>query len=173
MIYFIADNHFFHSLASSNRGFDSSSEMDMFMIKRWNNKIKDTDDVYILGDFAFDPKGNKIAQLIQSLKGRLHLILGNHDLFVDRLSDTDTQNMFVEVCQYKEIKYNRIKFILFHYPIREWKFKKFGSIHLHGHQHTTVYEDENMLNVSADLIGFTPISIDDVLKRVNRPMLSE
>ena len=43
--------------------------------------------------------------------------------------------LFEEVCDYKELKYQKKFLVLSHYPFLEWNHSFRGSIHLHGHQH--------------------------------------
>jgi len=164
MLFFTADNHFFHNLAAEHRGFETGDEMNEFMIKQWNTVIKSCDTTYIIGDFAFDRHGTKISSLVNRLNGKKILLKGNHDHWADRKHIPKIYELFDDILTYKEIKYNKKKFILFHYPIMEWNFKRFGSIHLHGHQHVTNYNIANMLNVSVDLHDYKPISIDEVMR---------
>ncbi|MBR1670849.1 MAG: hypothetical protein IJ695_09135 [Butyrivibrio sp.] len=45
MIYYIADCHFFHEALNTRmdeRGFAGAEEMNEYMIKRWNDKVRDT-----------------------------------------------------------------------------------------------------------------------------------
>lgn len=60
---------------------------------------------------------------------------------------------------YKELKTDYGRFILFHYPIVEWHAAHYGSIHLHGHIHSTgEYNTENQKKKFADRfpMGHTP-----------------
>ena len=78
MIYFTADLHFYHDnvIRFANRPFENSQQMNKALIKNWNDKIKPTDEVYILGDFTM--KGHALAQeILYQLKGKKHLIKGN------------------------------------------------------------------------------------------------
>lgn len=55
MNYYIADTHFGHEnvILLDSRPFVTVDEMDREMIERWNEKVQDADDVYILGDFCY------------------------------------------------------------------------------------------------------------------------
>lgn len=56
MRYYISDQHFFHrSLIEKmdHRGFADTEEMNEYMIRKWNAKVRVNDETVILGDFAF------------------------------------------------------------------------------------------------------------------------
>jgi calcineurin-like phosphoesterase family protein len=142
--------------------------MDEVMIRKWNSVVKSKDVIYIIGDFAFDRHGGRISGLVNQLNGKKVLIKGNHDHWANLNIIPKINDLFDEVVDYKEIKYNKIKFILFHYPLLDWNFKKFDSIHLHGHQHVTNYDIPNMLNVSIDLHDYKPISIDEAIRLIEK-----
>ena len=56
MIYYISDTHFNDQkiFDKCKRTFESLDEMKETIIKKWNNKVKDTDIVYVLGDIGKD-----------------------------------------------------------------------------------------------------------------------
>lgn len=55
MIFFTADTHFGHAniLKLCGRPFDTIEEMNEKMIGNWNDRVKGTDTVYIVGDMFF------------------------------------------------------------------------------------------------------------------------
>lgn len=71
------------------------------LIARWNATVKDTDDVYILGDFIYKAKKPAIWYLKQ-LKGRKHLIQGNHDFHI--LKDENLMKEFVSTDKMMYVK---------------------------------------------------------------------
>ena len=73
-IFFIADTHFGDEriLRYENRPFASVEEMDAQIVRNWNERVKDDDTVYLLGDV-----GNE--SFIKNLSGRKFLVKGNHD----------------------------------------------------------------------------------------------
>ena len=84
-IMYIADCHFYHNRICremDNRGFPSYAEMNEHMIARWNEKVTARDSVYILGDFSI-AKGDATEKILQKLNGKLHLIIGNHDRYLE------------------------------------------------------------------------------------------
>lgn len=55
MIYYISDLHFGHQnvIGMDGRPFETIEEMDETLIRLWNERVTDDDDVYIVGDFAY------------------------------------------------------------------------------------------------------------------------
>lgn len=171
MNFYISDLHFSHNkvIEYCKRPFKNAKEMNLFMIMKWNSRIRHSDDVYIIGDIAFGK--NTLQNSVALLNGKKHLIIGNHDnVFLKRASDDILDKCFVEITQYKEIDDNGRLVVLFHYPIMDWNKKKYGSYHLHGHIHNIenyVQEysrnTQNIFNVSADLVGFSPVTLDELI----------
>ena len=84
-ILYIADCHFYHDRIChemDQRGFSGYEEMNEYMIAQWNKKVTNKDDVYIIGDFSI-AKSDATEKVLKQLKGKLHLILGNHDRFME------------------------------------------------------------------------------------------
>lgn len=54
--------------------------MDAELIERWNRKVHRNDTVYIVGDFIFRCR-RPPEEYFDLLKGKKHLILGNHDKY--------------------------------------------------------------------------------------------
>ena len=79
MNYYIADTHLGHDNIRrlSRRPFKTIEEMDKTIIDNWNGRISDNDDVYILGDFSY--KSENTITYLKHLKGKKHLLIGNHD----------------------------------------------------------------------------------------------
>ncbi len=169
MIYFTSDLHFYHDkiITHTQRPFYNAEEMNKTLIQKWNNKVSSNDEVYILGDFTM--KGAEIAaSCLYSLRGRKHLIRGNHDRFAD--SAAFEPSLFVSIRDYMEITYLNTRFILFHYPIVEWNGYWKGAIALHGHQHN--HKNYNLENrkkgirrydVGVDANDMEPVSAEEII----------
>lgn len=163
------DLHFYHNniIKSVDRPFKNSDEMNSVLIKKWNDKINFDDDIYILGDFTM--KGPEMAtDILYKLKGKKHLIKGNHDYFVEKKAFD--KSLFVSVKDYEEIKYKNIEFVLCHYPFLEWNGYYRGAISLHGHQHNQrKYNLENLkkgilrYDVGVDANNMEPVSVEEIL----------
>ena len=130
MNFYISDLHFGHKniIISDNRPFSSVEEMNETLISNWNSVVTNADKVYVLGDLFWDNRSGK--EILPLLKGRLHLIQGNHDKL-----NTSLRQRFEWIENYAEIDDKSNKIILCHYPIAHWKNADYGTIHLYGHIH--------------------------------------
>lgn len=160
-IFVISDTHFYHKniLKFCDRPFSSIEEMNDTMLNNWNNVVSENDIVYHLGDFGLGNK-TKLENIFDSLNGTKYLIRGNHDI----RSNVHKFN-WVDIYDLTTINYKEKNFVLCHYPMQSWDRMYYGSIHLYGHVHNNVIpiELENMYNVSADVINFTPKLLDDYM----------
>lgn len=145
MNFYTSDLHFGQAslLATGKwkeRPFRTLDEMHSEQIKRWNKKVTNADDVYIIGDVGSRGYANMHPELLVQLKGRKHLILGNHD----DVSDLRVRQQFVEIAYYKEItdtnKGQNRKIVMSHCPIMMWAGQHKGTILLYGHLHNTIDE---------------------------------
>lgn len=168
MNFYIADCHFGDErvIAFSHRPFASLEEMDETMIRNWNKRVGDYDDVYIIGDLIYR-KADALSYL-KRLKGRLHLICGNHDQ--ELAEEASLAKFFVEIRDYLVIKDRDHRLVLFHYPLLEWDGYYYGSWHLYGHihNHPSLTQEKcrhlfKALNCGVDVIGFTPRNFDELV----------
>ncbi|OUQ12533.1 hypothetical protein B5E87_09670 [Massilimicrobiota sp. An142] len=151
MNYYISDLHILHKNVCGegnnfdNRPFETMKEMMEYIKYHWNKKITNADDVYILGDMCWK-ENEEAIQFVSTLKGKKHLILGNHD----RCKDGRYAQQFVEIVPYKEVKEfingKQYRLILSHYPIMFWNHQHRlkdnvpVNIHLYGHLHNSQEE---------------------------------
>ena len=137
MKYYISDLHLFHenAIAFDHRPFASLQEMHDTILKNWNDRVTNGDMVYILGDVSMRGKKEELIAFVAQLKGRKVLIKGNHD----DVSDYRYQQLFHEICDYKEmhdtIGKEHYSLVLSHYPIFSWRNMGRGRILLYGHTH--------------------------------------
>ena len=159
MIWFTSDQHFYHKKMLEYRNFNTIEEMNNFLIKKYNQVVKDKDIVYFLGDFSFGTVTQTI-EILKQLKGHKHLILGNHDRKKIYKKNIFKQ-YFESITDYYELKYNHQLYILCHYPFETWHKKNYGSIHLYGHIHfNNINFIKNRYHVGVDTNNFTPVCID-------------
>ena len=162
MIKFTSDLHFYHSnilkFQPHDRPFISMEAMNDYIASYWREEMKPSDELYVIGDISMGHK-TKAIELIKTLPGRIHLIRGNHDHF----SKTQEAALFASVNDYKVVKYQGHKIVLFHYPIEEWDTCYRGTIHLHGHCHGNLKNIKtNRFDIGWD-VRKRFVSIDEVI----------
>lgn len=143
MRFYIADCHFGHDAVRKldGREFSSIEEMDAVMVERWNETVREKDEVVILGDLCMG-KGAQANELLGRLHGRKYLVTGNHDKFF--LKDKAFQpGRLVWIKPYAEMHDNRRKVVLCHYPIVCYNGQYHGdaTYMLYGHVHATADYD--------------------------------
>ncbi len=176
MIWFTSDTHYCHEniIKYCNRPFKDATEMDLEIIKKYNEVVSDDDIVYHLGDFSIDSYTPEIkaqrepylVNVFKQLKGKKILISGNHDAMYLELYN----KLFDSILPYHEIKdeNNRVKFVLCHYPFESWNNKNNSSIHLHGHSHGKALKLKNRYDVGIDSNNFYPINIENLIIEVKK-----
>ncbi len=169
------------NVESCGMDFDLVKDMNTFLINKWNQKVKEDDEVYILGDLSFR-SGESVKTYLKQLKGRKHLIIGNHDYnWIKNVRNMD--EYFETVSNLEIIKLDNKLITLCHYPLLEWNGsrrannqEKSLSWLIHGHIHNSrdgVYEyiRDNLpcaLNCGVDINGFEPVTFDELLINNNK-----
>jgi len=180
-VWLVSDTHFGHEKTctvfkredgSPLRPFSSAEEMDEFMVKAWNDRVKPNDKVYHLGDVVIS---RKFLSILGRLNGDKVLIRGNHDIF--KLEDY-TQ-YFRDVRGYHVMN----GLILSHVPVHADSLARFGA-NIHGHLHANrvmkargvdaktgeiLYSnqiDPRYWCACVEQTDFAPILFEDVLKRI-------
>lgn len=173
MNYYIADTHFGHAniIKFCNRPYKTVEEMDEELIFNWNNKVHHDDDVYIVGDFIYKQSVSPEVY-INKLKGRKHLIMGNHDH--SWLKNIDGAKWFEDISPLKLIYDCDAKshIVLCHYPLMTWIKEKQGAYMVYGHIHnhtedlpfwTLIRDNAKMLNAGVDVNFFSPATIKELV----------
>lgn len=176
MIWICSDWHFSHDkeFVWKVRGFNSVAEMNEEIIKRHNSVVADDDDVYVLGDLCMGDniEANKI--FIESLKGRIHIVLGNHDTDKRIEMYKSCENVF-EICGYATLKkYKKYTFYLSHYPTNtsnydDDKHLRACVLNICGHIHTDnkyleMSAGRNSYHVEMEANNCYPISLDKIIE---------
>lgn len=163
---FISDPHFGHELIAKQRGFSSTWHMDIEMVRRWNSRVSQDDDVKVLGDLGFG-SAKYLASIVAQLNGRIHLISGNHDR--KNVCARWLLDMFHRVDLYVEMKAppdwagfeddrSGRKIVLFHYPILSWNGMHRGSWCVHGHSHGNLtITQRHRVDLSSPEFCLTPV----------------
>ncbi|MCY1482384.1 hypothetical protein D3C87_71500 [compost metagenome] len=166
-LWFTSDHHFGHKnvIEFSKRPFQNVEEMNFEMIQRWNQKVKQDDIVYHIGDFGLTSR-SKLKEILSQLNGKIHLVTGNHET-----SARECAEYFESIQDYCELiiedvdafKGQRL-LVLFHYAMRVWNASHYGSWHLYGHTHGELPDDNTSLSfdVGVDCHNFYPISYQEV-----------
>lgn len=165
-ILFTADPHWGHGnvIRFCDRPFKDAEQMDETLIANWNHVVAPDDEVYLLGDVAFS-RPKRTVRILERLQGRIYLVEGNHDR--SNLKSAVVRDRFEWVRPIHEmwipdqdVRGNRQKIVLCHYPMLSWNKSHHGSWQLHGHCHGTLPDDPNALriDVGVDCHGYTPVS---------------
>ena len=154
-IWFTSDTHFGHKnvIHYCNRPFSSVDSMTEGMISRWNEKVKEEDLVYHLGDFAFLSK-SKLAEIVNRLNGKIILIQGNHD-------SNSIRSLFWESHKSLEVNVNGKTIHLSHYP----KSHECGLVlcgHVHEKWKVADYSGITNVNVGVDVWDYYPVSFEEI-----------
>ena len=174
-VFLVSDTHFGHAGVcrfvrndgvTKLRPWDTAEEMDEFMVRAWNERVRPTDKVYHLGDVVIN---RKALGIMRRLNGDKVLIRGNHDIF----KDTDYREHFRELRAYHVMN----GMILSHIPIHTESLGRFG-VNIHGHTHAnrvmmpgfngkiTDIVDVRYHCVCVEQTDFAPILFEDVIRRI-------
>ncbi len=175
--FFTSDLHLGHRdiLAFSQRPWRSIEEHDKAVIQRINETVSADDELYILGDFAYEATDRHIRKALQAIQCKnRYLVLGNHD----DSRELFKPGAFLEVCDYLEVIVNGRMCCLSHYPMLDWNM---GSTHLgvppsemsfmlHGHIHSQgkASNGDNAragvwrYDVGLDANGYRPVSFEQI-----------
>ena len=171
-VFLVSDTHFGHAGVcrflrddgvTKLRPWDTPEEMDEFMVKAWNERVRPTDKVYHLGDVVIN---RRALATLGRLNGDKVLIRGNHDIF----RDDEYRKYFRELRAYHVMN----GMILSHIPIHSASLGRFGT-NIHGHLHASrvmtevwgEYEIDTRYHcVCVEQTDFAPILFEDVIKRI-------
>lgn len=176
-IWLISDTHFHHEKILSfidsrtglkvRPGFNTVDEMDDHIVDCWNSVVKQGDKVYHLGD-VFMGDREKFKKFWPRLNGSKNLIVGNHD----DIKFLSSGGFFKEV--YLERKFKDLKLHLSHIPLHPSQHETGapGSgnflVNVHGHIHGNPTPDGRYINMSVEVINYTPVHIDVVAEQAKK-----
>jgi calcineurin-like phosphoesterase family protein len=178
-IWLASDQHFGHSAmvdkfkradGSPLRDFASIEEHDEALIENWNRVVKPDDRCYSLGDICMS---HLHLHKMGRLNGRHVLIQGNHDPIGGKKGKKFPFHDYFEYVTAAKVLDDMM---LTHVPIHPSQIDRFGA-NVHGHLHANEVmgpggkfhqqtPDPRYLCVSMEHIDYTPISLEDVRKRV-------
>jgi len=165
MIFYTSDLHLAHSniIKLCNRPFADVNEMNNSLIANWNSRITNNDTVYIVGDLYF--RAENPESLIVQLKGKKHLIIGNHDS--TWIKKVDVAKYFKSVERMIVFGNGKCKVTLCHYPMMSFE----GDYLIHGHIHNNknanywplLSKMENALNASVEVNEYSPVTFEELI----------
>lgn len=167
-IFLISDTHFSHAGVctfteadgvTKIRPWTDPDEMDEELVKRWNSVVRPQDKVYHLGDVVIKEKA---LNIMYRLNGDKVLIRGNHDIFKDNSYNKHFRSL--RGCHVLD------GMIMTHIPIHSDSMGRF-KVNIHGHLHTNQVmlegkPDPRYFSVCVERIDYTPISLEDIKKRI-------
>ena len=184
MVFFTSDLHFGHRhvLEACRPQFETTDEMDRYLLENWNSTITDRDEVYILGDLCYKSK-HQVEYYLSQMAGIKHLIIGNHDYkWMKELEDKE--RYFVSIENMSVISIGKNLLTLCHYPLLEWNRSRYALdyetstswlIHGHIHNSTTLdayrYIKEHLpcaLNAGVDVNNYVPVTFEQLVENNNR-----
>lgn len=166
-----ADTHFgdFEVLGAGGNGtktaraFRSLEDMNACIADNWNDRISDQDVVYHLGD-VFSGEG---WQMLARLKGRKHLILGNHD----NPGSPHLTAVFASISLWKTFADS--KTVLTHLPLDLSERSGLGlrfERNIHGHLHHRPAPTPRHICTSVEQTAYKPVNLEDLMRdRQDRP----
>jgi calcineurin-like phosphoesterase family protein len=154
------------------RPWDTAEEMDEYLVKVYNERVKPNDKIYFLGDIVIN---RRALSTLSRLNGDKVLIRGNHDIF----KDEDYTPYFRSLRGYHVMN----GMILSHIPVHAESLGRFG-VNVHGHLHANrvrkargvdartgevLYSDAidpRYHCVCVEQTDFAPILFEEVVKRI-------
>lgn len=154
-IWFTANTYFSRPQAAIDRGFSSITEMDKSMVKSWNDKVKDGDTVYVLGNFGWDPLTSNSCRF--QLKGNIVYQVSIYDGPILSLN-----NEFEDVSIISAIQVIDPSIVISTFPLMEWPDMEKSHINVHGGT-TRTDLTKDQVNCSWDYWDGSLVSIGGLL----------
>ena len=175
-IFITSDLHFGHNkeFLWGPRGFNSIQEHDETIIKNWNSIVEPDDDVYILGDLMLNDNTHGI-ECLRQLKGRLHIVWGNHDTPTRQNLYDELPNIVDAGSWARVIRYRKYNFHLSHWPTDTANYDdvekglRASLISLSGHTHKKEkFHNGNIMkyNVALDAHNNYPVLLDNAIEDI-------
>ncbi len=163
-VFFIADTHFGHTniIEYENRPFQSVKDMNEHMIRSWNGQVNHQDKVFFLGDFGIGDK-EYLSQIVVRLKGRKHMIMGNHDK--GRTVKWWLDAGFHEVSEFPIIY--KDFYMLSHEPLYVNRNMPYANIFGHVHSNPAYQTCTSQTYcVSTERLNYKPIDFETLKKEI-------
>lgn len=184
--WFTSDPHINHPLVAEKRGYPSVDLHNTALAHRWDRRVQEGDDVWVLGDVVMGGDRDEGLDWFAERKGRKHLVLGNHDR-----AHPLNRNAHEHIAQYARVfdtvqtmarvsLGDGVMAMLSHFPyagdrgperFAEWRLRDHGRVLLHGHTHLPQRISRSpagtlQIHVGLDAWGMKPVSRFEVLQVV-------
>jgi len=161
-VWFTSDLHLGHKrIIGYNRPqYRNLHEMHYDIIQRWNARIGDKDTVWVLGDVVFGKDSYMRLPLLDQLKGRKNLILGNHDNY--------PMDNYMKYFKKIEGSNKLGKCVITHIPVHTQQLESRFKANIHGHLHDGSLPDERYINVNMDVCDMTPVSWGSIESKISK-----
>jgi calcineurin-like phosphoesterase family protein len=163
-LWFLSDPHAWHEkiIGYCDRPFANAQEMTEQLIERHNSVVRPQDHFYPLGDVAMKKPH---LEWVSKLNGHGRLIGGNHDIF-------DVKDYLK--AGYEKVMAMRImdlpkggNALFAHIPIHPASMGRFRA-QIHGHIHNHIGYGFPYINVSAEVVNYTPVSFDELVAQIEK-----
>ncbi|MCE6958272.1 metallophosphoesterase [Cereibacter sphaeroides] len=163
---FTADPHFGHAniLRLSRRPFASIGEMNEVLLSNLLRDVRRTDDLWLIGDFAYGGAQDDPAFLraiFDRIPGRKHLVRGNHDRKARAVLELGWESQH-DIVEFRD---DGTKLVLCHYPMVTWNGARGNSLQLFGHVHQNWAGSRKSVNVGVDCWDFRPVRLPAIRAR--------
>lgn len=166
-IFVISDTHWNHKnilkfLGKDGkpfRKFENVDHMNETMIENWNRLVTPQDKIYHLGDVYFGSQ-QEAESILSRLNGKKRLIVGNHDCIYGK--GNPLHKYFQKIYMWRLFK--EFNMVLTHVPLHKDSFRKV-EYNVHGHIHEKTPYEQNYINVCVERTKYTPVPIEEVIKR--------
>lgn len=180
----LSDTHFGHRKVAELRGFDSTNEHDLTIVRNINKMVTRPDmDVFLLGDTIMGNREHGM-EMLALIQGRVHIILGNHDrehpLNPNGHNHQTLGSVAYSVSMVGKIASKKgVKVLMSHFPYEgdhtdkdrfdQWRLRDMGVPLLHGHTHgkeqvTFTSKGTMQIHVGLDAWDLCPVRLSQVFR---------
>ena len=166
-VFATSDHHFSHAniLHYANRPFKDKQQMDVELIKRWNETVDADDIVYHLGDFGFG-KVEYLSGVYWRLNGTKYLIMGNHDGTRSRMQKIGFDPGMIGRLNYMIV--DGIQVHMIHDPSKFGRDVGPGEVVLFGHLHNTPCQYDTLdgwVNCCVENWDYRPVLLETLINK--------
>jgi len=151
-------------------------DMNEVLIENWNKRVQRSHRVYLVGDVSMG-NAEETKKLLTRLNGQIYLIRGNHETIAESPTCRDRfvwiKDVFMLKVPCEDEKFSwkgKVRIWLSHYAHRVWPNSHHGSLHLYGHSHGYLSDDDRVLSIDVGIDAVAmraPVSFEWVLRTMH------